>query len=88
MEQHKLDFNAFVLSLGSSAIINLGQAPDPTTGVKSEPDLALAQQSIELLALLQDKTRGNLTAVESRFIEQMLYDLRMLYVTVQNAAKK
>lgn len=87
MEENKLDFNAFVLSLGSSAIINLGEAPDPTTGQKAEPDLALAQQSIDLLALLQDKTRGNLTADESRFIEQMLYDLRMLFVSVSKTRK-
>ena len=87
-QENKLDFNAFVLSLGSSAIINLGEAPDPTTGKKAEPDLALGQQSIDLLALLQDKTRGNLTADESRFIEQMLYDLRMLFVTVSKKAQK
>ena len=87
MEENKLDFNAFVLSLGSSAIINLGEAPDPITGQKSEPDFALAQQSIDLLALLQDKTRGNLSADESKFIEQMLYDLRMLFVSVKKAAK-
>ena len=87
IEENKLDFNAFVLSLGSSAIINLGEAPDPITGQKSEPDFALAQQSIDLLALLQDKTRGNLSADESKFIEQMLYDLRMLFVSVKKAAK-
>ncbi len=88
MEENKLDFNAFVLSLGSSAIIHMGEAPDPTTGEKAEPNLALAQQSIDLLALLQEKTRGNLTADESKFIEQMLYDLRMLFVSVKKTAKK
>ena len=77
-----LDFNAFVLSLGSSAIIHLGEAPDPTTGEKSAPNMPLAQQSIDLLALLQEKTRGNLTAEEGRFLENMLFDLRMLYVQV------
>ena len=82
-----LDFNAFVLSLGSSAIIHLGEAPDPTTEKKGEPDLPMAQQSIDLLALLQDKTRGNLTADEARFLEQMLYDLRMLFVSVSQRKK-
>lgn len=77
-----LDFNAFVLSLGSSVIINLGEAPDPSTGEKQPTDLALAQQSIDLLALLQEKTRGNLTVDEARFLDQILYDLRTLYVTV------
>ncbi len=78
-----LDFNALVLSLGSSAIVHLGEAPDPTSGQKrEEPDLPMAQQSIDLLAMLQEKTRGNLTAEESRFLENMLFDLRMLYVQV------
>lgn len=78
-----LDFNALVLSLGSSAIVHLGEAPDPTTGQKAaSPALPMAQQSIDLLAMLQEKTRGNLTAEEARFIENMLFDLRMLYVQV------
>jgi hypothetical protein len=75
-----LDFNALVLSLGSSALINLGEAPDPVTGKTQDPDFALAQQSIDLLALLQEKTRGNLTEDEYRFLDTMLYDLRMRYV--------
>ena len=78
-----LDFNALVLSLGSSAIVHLGEAPDPTTGQKPEkPELEMAQQSIDLLALLQEKTRGNLTADEARFLENMLFDLRMMFVQV------
>jgi Domain of unknown function (DUF1844) len=79
-QQPVLDFTAFVLSLGSSALINLGEAPDPVTGKIQEPDFALAQQSIDLLALLQEKTRGNLTDDERRFLDTMLYDLRMRYV--------
>lgn len=82
-----LDFNAFVLSLGSSAIIHLGEAPDPTNEKKGEPNLPMAQQSIDLLALLQEKTRGNLTADEARFLEQMLYDLRILFVSVLQRKK-
>jgi hypothetical protein len=75
-----LDFSALVLSLGSSALIHLGLAPDPTSGKSQEPDLPLAQQSIDLLALLQEKTRGNLTPDEARFLDQMLFDLRMGFV--------
>ena len=86
-----LDFNALVLSLGSSAIVHLGEAPDPTTGQKRDhPELALAQQSIDLLAILQEKTRGNLSADEARFLDNILYDLRVLYVQVsqrQSSAK-
>lgn len=81
-KEPRLDFNAFVLSLGSSAVIHLGEAPDPVSGQKQEPNLPLAQQSIDLLALLQEKTRGNLTAEETRFLQQLLTDLRVLYVHV------
>ncbi len=78
-----LDFNALVLSLGSSVIVHLGEAPDPTSGQKREkPEFQMAQQSIDLLAMLQEKTRGNLTPDEARFLDNMLYDLRMLYVQV------
>jgi Domain of unknown function (DUF1844) len=76
-----LDFNALILSLGSSVIVHLGEAPDPTTGQKrDQPELPMAQQSIDLLVMLQEKTRGNLTDEEARFLENMLFDLRMLYV--------
>jgi Domain of unknown function (DUF1844) len=87
-EKHKgqapaLDFNALVLSFGSSAIVHLGEAPDPTTGQKRDkPDFTMAQQSIDLLAMLQEKTRGNLTDDEAHFLDNMLYDLRLLYVQV------
>ena len=79
----KLDFNAFVLSLASSAVIHLGEAPDPVTGKKLEPpNFPMAQQSIDLLALMQDKTRGNLTEEEAKFFQQLLTDLRVLYVHI------
>jgi hypothetical protein len=79
-----LDFNALVLSLGSSALIHLGLAPDPTSGTP-DVDLGLAEQSIDLLALLQEKTRGNLSEEEARFLEQILFDLRMRFI---EAARK
>jgi Domain of unknown function (DUF1844) len=82
-----LDFNAFVLSLGSSALIHLGQAPDPVSGKTQDPDLPLAQQSIDLLALLQEKTRGNLTEDEAHFLDTLLYDLRVRYVAAAGQAK-
>jgi len=84
-ERPKLDFNAFVLSLGSSALINLGEATDPESGQTQPVNLPLAEQSIDLIALLQEKTRGNLTPDESRFVEQMLYDLRTIYLRAQKA---
>ena len=82
-----LDFNALVLSLGSSVIVHLAEAPDPTTGKKREKaDFGMAQQSIDLLTMLQEKTRGNLTPDEARFLENMLFDLRMLYVQVSKGS--
>jgi len=82
-----LDFNALVLSLGSSALVHLGEAPDPNTAQKREkPEFALAQQSIDLLAMLQEKTRGNLTEDEARFLDNMLFELRMLFVQVSQRA--
>jgi len=91
-QDYALDFNALVLSLGSSASVHLGEAPDPTSGQKRDkPEFTMAQQSIDLLGMLQEKTRGNLTPDEARFLENMLFDLRMLYVQVskrQDPAKK
>ena len=71
---------AFVLSLGSSAFVHLGDAPHPETGKALEPDLALAHQTIDLLAMLQEKTKGNLTPEEEKFLENLLTDLRLRYV--------
>ena len=59
--RHTIDFYTFVLSIGSSALVHLGDAPHPETGKPVERNLPLAQQSIEILAMLQEKTRGNLT---------------------------
>jgi hypothetical protein len=77
----EIDFSTFVLSLNHSALVHLGDAPNPVTG-RPDASLALARQTIDLLALLQEKTRGNLTADEERTVDQVLYDLRMRYVEV------
>ncbi len=76
-----IDFATFVLSLHHSARVHLGDAPDPQGG-QASVDLSLARQTIDLVALLQDKTRGNLNGEEERILEQALYDLRMRYVEV------
>ena len=75
-----IDFYTFVLSLGSSAFVHLGDAPHPETGKAGEPDLPSAQQAIDLLVLLQEKTRGNLTPDEAKLMEQLLLDLKLRYV--------
>ncbi|MGB8931261.1 MAG: DUF1844 domain-containing protein [Anaeromyxobacteraceae bacterium] len=75
-----IDFYTFVLSLGSSAFVHLGDAPHPETGVPQAPNLPVAHQSIDILAMLQEKTRGNLTPAEEKFLENLLTDLRLRYV--------
>lgn len=81
-----VDFATFVLSLNHSALMHLGVAPDPATGT-SEVSLPLARQTIDLVALLQEKTRGNLTGEEERILEQILYELRLRYVETAKGAK-
>jgi len=75
----EIDFSSFVFSLSTSALLHLGEVPDPATG-KTEKDLPLAKQTIDILGILQEKTRGNLTADEGRLLENLLADLRWRYV--------
>ncbi|MFW6066784.1 MAG: DUF1844 domain-containing protein [Myxococcota bacterium] len=82
-----LDFNTFVLSLSTSALMNMGEVPDPNTG-ETEHNLALARQTIDLIALLEDKTKGNLSGEEERLISQVLYDLRMRYLAAFEKQQK
>jgi hypothetical protein len=67
--------------LGTSALIHLGEAPDPVTG-RSAPDLAQAKYAIDLLGLLKDKTDGRRSSEESQILDGLLYDLRMRYLRV------
>jgi hypothetical protein len=82
-----LSFTAFVLSLASTAAIHFGDLPDPS-GERSEPNLVGAAQMIDILALLDRKTRGNLTAEERQILEQVLYELRMRFVQASNGGKR
>ena len=75
-----LDFSTFDLSIIGSAYVHLGDAPNPEG--EPEGNQQLARQDIDLLGLLQEKTRGNLTGEEERLLDQALYDLRMRYVEV------
>jgi len=75
----EITFPSFLVSLSSSAFISLGQIPDPQTG-KQEKNLPLAKQTIDLLGVLRDKTRNNLTAEEENLFDHFLYDLRMAYI--------
>jgi len=75
----EISFVNLILSLSTSALIQLGEIQDPTTQ-QAEKNLPLAQQSIDLISLLQEKTKGNLTPEEGQLMEHILYDLRMRYV--------
>ena len=81
-----LSFMAFVISLASTAAIHFGDMPDPVTGLTSEMNLDGAAQIIEILALLDQKTRGNLTAEERQILEQVLYELRVRFVKASGDA--
>jgi hypothetical protein len=75
-----ISFAAFVLSLAHTAAVHFGDIPDPMSGQAGEANLPAAQQMIDILSLLETKTRGNLTAEERQLLEQLLFELRMRYV--------
>lgn len=72
-------FSTLALSIASSAMMSLGYAPNPNTG-ETETDLNMAKFNIDLLQLLEEKTKNNLTEEEDKFLKQILSDLRMRYV--------
>ncbi|MEW5734010.1 MAG: DUF1844 domain-containing protein [Thermodesulfobacteriota bacterium] len=75
----EVNFATFVVSLSSSILVHLGEIEDPQTGQKEE-NLPLARHTIDILALLQEKTKGNLNVQEEQLLNNILYDLRMRYV--------
>ena len=77
-----IDFSTFVLSLGTSALYQLGEIGDSASGAKEpvEPNLPIARQTIDTLEMLTEKTRGNLTDTESKLLESILYELHMRFV--------
>jgi len=81
-----VDFSSLCLSLGTSALYHLGAVGDPETGTKTAaPNLPLAQQTIDILEMLQRKTEGNLEAEEVRLLEGLLFELRMRFVEVRDS---
>lgn len=74
-----VDFHTFVLSLGSSALLHLGELEHPDAGGPRK-DLPLAKHTIDILDMLEQKTKGNLTPAEEKLISSLLYDLRLRYV--------
>lgn len=75
----EINFTTFTLSLASSVQISLGLIPHPATG-KGEVDLESAKQTIDILGMLEEKTKGNLDKNEGQILKQILFELRMQYV--------
>ena len=77
-----IDFSTFVLSLGTTALYQLGEIGDSESGAvgRVEPNLPIARQTIDTLEMLTEKTRGNLTDAESKLLESILYDLHMRFI--------
>jgi len=73
-------FIGFVLSLAATAALHFGDMPNPQTGRPDAPNLQAAAHLIDIVTLLEAKTRGNLTAEERSVLDQVLYELRLRYV--------
>ncbi len=82
-DQGAVTFIGFILSLAHTAAVHFGDIPDPMTGQPAPANVAAAGQIIEILAILDEKTRGNLSAEERQFLEQILYELRMRFIEAQ-----
>jgi len=79
----KIDFTTFILSISSAAFMGLGMSRETETqGDLTSPsiDLELAKQNIDLLELMTEKTRGNLSTDEERLLQQLLFETRMHFV--------
>ena len=75
-----IDFSTFILSLSTSALLHLGLVPDAQSGRPAERNLPLARQTIDILEILETKTRGNLDPEEAKLLESLLFEIRMRFV--------
>ncbi|MFQ5928215.1 MAG: DUF1844 domain-containing protein [Acidobacteriota bacterium] len=75
-----MDFSSFLLSLATTGMVHLGEIPEPTTGQRSE-NVDAARQMIDILSILKEKTKGNLSAEEAHLLDSLLYELRMKFLT-------
>jgi hypothetical protein len=79
----KIDFSSFILSLYSSGLVQLGTVEDPSTGKKSV-NLDLAKHTINMIAMLEEKTRGNLTEEEDNLLKSLLSEIRVAFVEAKS----
>lgn len=75
----EISFSTFVIGLSTQALMHLGEIPNPLSG-NVESALPVAKQMIDIIAILREKTRGNLDQGEQKLMDDVLYDLRMRYV--------
>lgn len=75
----EISFSTFLISLATQALVHLGEIPDPLSR-EVRSDLGAARQTIDILGILEQKTRGNLDAHEAELLRQILFDLRLRYV--------
>lgn len=83
-----LTFSGFLLTLATTAAVHFGDIADPSKGQPGEPNLPAAAQMIELIAMLQERTKGNLIEPEERLLDDLLYELRLRYVQAQQGEKR
>lgn len=76
----KVDFSTFVLSIGTTALYQMGLVADPSSGETTAADSLVAQQTIDTLEMIREKTVGNLTDEERKLIDSLLYELRIKFV--------
>ena len=87
-EEAGATFSDFLFWLATMAAVQFGDIPDPASGRPIEPNLVGAGHLIEVIAMLQEKTAGNLSAEESKLLDSLLYDLRMRFVEAQGGQKR
>jgi hypothetical protein len=75
-----INFTNFVLSLSTSALFHFGDFPDPSSGTKAEKNLSAAKQTIDILDMINEKSKGNLNEQENNLIQGVLYELKLRYV--------
>lgn len=78
-----VDFSTFVLSLYSSALVQLGEMADPVTGIRTQ-NMETAQQTIDIICMLEKKTVGNLDLEEEKLMKSLLHELRMAFVKAKS----
>ena len=81
-----MDFSTFVVSLGTSALVQLQPKEDGTP--PGSEDIALGRQSIDILGMLVDKTAGNLTSDESKLLSGVLYQVRLAFVEAKDLTSR